>query len=280
MESMRGKVAVVTGASRGAGRGIASVLGQAGAVVYVTGRSVRGSLTQPELSGTTIEDTADLVRAGGGLGIPVRVDHTVDAEIEVLFERVRREYGRLDLLVNNAWGGYEDYAYHGGDASVFDAVFWEQPIERWDKMWTAGVRATLATTKAALPLMFSRREGLIINTTLEIDPTFYDAALYYRTAKLAINYLTFGMAHDIHARGGYPIAVIGLAMGWMRTEAVLENFRQGLHPREELEQTDSVEFGGRAILALATDRQVTARELPIVCARSKGVALWGATSRR
>ena len=256
MQAMKGKVAVVTGASRGAGRGIASVLGEAGATVYVTGRSVRGNLTKPGLSGTTIEDTADLVTAQRGIGIPVRVDHTVDAEIESLFEQVKREHDRLDVLVNNAWGGYEDYTHHGGDASVFDAVFWEQPIERWDKMWQAGVRATLATTKAALPLMFAEREGIIVNTTLEIDPTFYDAALYYRTAKLAINYLTFGMAHDIYQRGGYPIAVIGLALGWMRTEAVMENFRQGLHPAEDLAQTDSIEFGGRAVLALATDPNV------------------------
>lgn len=256
MKSFAGKIVVVTGASRGAGRGIASILGQAGATVYVTGRSVRGDLTKPALLGTTIEETAELVTAQGGLGIPVRVDHTVDSHIEALFEQVQHEQGRLDLLVNNAWGGYEDYAYHGGDASIFDAVFWEQPIERWDKMWNAGVRATLATTRAALPLMFARREGLIINTTLEIDPTFYDAALFYRTAKLAINYLTFGMAHDIYRRGGYPIAVIGLALEWMRTEAVLENFRQRLHPAEDLQKTDSVEFGGRAILALATDPRV------------------------
>jgi NAD(P)-dependent dehydrogenase (short-subunit alcohol dehydrogenase family) len=253
MGPLSGQVAVVTGASRGGGRGIASVLGEAGATVYVTGRSVRGNLTKPALTGTTIEDTAELVTRRGGLGIPVRVDHTVDAEIASLFEQVRQDYGRLDLLVNNAWGGYEDYAHHGGDASVFDAVFWEQPIERWDKMWKAGVHATLATTKAALPLMFSQRKGIIINTTLEMDPTFYDASLYYRTAKLAINYLTFGMAHDIYKRGGFPIPVIGLAMGWMRTEALMENFHQGLRRPEELAQTDSVEFGGRAVLALATD---------------------------
>ena len=253
MGSLSGKVTVVTGASRGGGRGIASVLGEAGATVYVTGRSVRGRLTKPALTGTTIEDTADLVTARGGRGIPVRVDHTVDAEIDSLFEQVRRDHGQLDLLVNNAWGGYEDYAHHGGDASVFDAVFWEQPIERWDKMWNAGVRATLATTKAALPLMFSQNRGIIINTTLEIDPGFYDAALYYRTAKLAINYLTFGMAHDIFQRGGFPIPVIGLAMGWMRTEAVMENFRQGLRRPEKLAQTDSVELGGRAVLALVND---------------------------
>lgn len=256
MKSMSGKVVVVTGASRGAGRGIASVLGQAGATVYVTGRSIRGDQTKPELARTTVEDTADIVTSRGGTGIAVRVDHTDDEQILALFKRIEYEQGRLDLLVNNAWGGYEDYAHHGGDASVFDAVFWEQPIERWDKMWLAGVRATLATTKAALPLMFAQRRGLIINTTLEIDPDFYDAALYYRTAKLAINYLTFGMARDLHQRGGYPIAVIGLAMGWMRTEAVMKNFNEQLHPPEELAHTDSIEYGGRAVLALATDTHI------------------------
>lgn len=256
MKPMAGKVVVVTGASRGAGRGIAGVLGRAGAIVYVTGRSVRGDQTKPELSGTTIEDTADLVTARGGTGIPVRVDHTEDAQIRSLFERVESEQGKLDLLVNNAWGGYEDYPHHGGDASVFDAVFWDQPIERWDKMWLAGVRATLVTTKAALPLLFAQRRGLIVNTTLEIDPDFYDVALFYRTAKLAINYLTLGMAHDIYERGGYPIAVVGLAMGWMRTEAVMQNFREELHPPRELSETDSVEYGGRAVLALATDPHI------------------------
>lgn len=250
MKPMSGKVVVVTGASRGAGRGIASVVGEAGAVVYVTGRSVRGNQTKPELRGTTIEDTADMVTARGGTGIPVRVDHTVDVEIRALFERVKQEQGRLDLLVNNAWGGYEDYAHHGGDPAVFDAVFWEQPIERWDKMWLAGLRATLATTKAAIPLLFSQGRGLIVNTTLEIDPDFYDAALYYRTAKLALNYMTSGMAHDLHRRGGYSIAVIGLAMGWMRTEAVMKNFDEHLHSPEELKQTDSVEYADALSLPL------------------------------
>src|SRR4026209_2877590 len=117
MQSLAGKVAVVTGASRGAGRGIASGLGEAGATVYVTGRSVRGSLTQPDLLDTTIEQTAELVTARGGLGIPVRVDHTVDEEIASLFERVQRDHARLDLLVNNAWGGYENYLQQGGHKS-------------------------------------------------------------------------------------------------------------------------------------------------------------------
>src|SRR5262245_42290887 len=108
MQPLKGRVAVVTGASRGAGRGIAVVLGEAGATVYVTGRSVRGGWRTENLPGT-VDETADEVTARGGVGIPVRCDHTVDADVQALFQRVWHEHGRLDLLVNNAWGGYERY---------------------------------------------------------------------------------------------------------------------------------------------------------------------------
>ena len=246
MKPLEQKIAVVTGASRGAGRGIALVLGEAGVTVYLTGRSVRGAQTS-ELVGTTLEDTAEQMAARGGVGIPVRTDHTKDEEIEALFSRVKEEYGRLDLLVNNAWGGYE-----GLDAT-FDAPFWEQPTARFDKMFTAGVRASLVTTRAALPLLSPG--SLVVNTTLEMDPTFYDAALFYRTAKVALNYLTFGMAHDLK-QVERNIAVLGVAPGWMRTEAIIEDFRQGVLTEADLGQTESTEYVGRAILALATDPEV------------------------
>lgn len=249
MRPLEGRTAVVTGASRGAGRGIALVLGEAGATVYLTGRSVRGQQTS-ELEGTTLEDTAELMSARGGVGIPVRTDHTKDREIEALFARVRREQGRLELLVNNAWGGYEGYD------DTFDAPFWEQPIARFDKMFSAGVRASLVTTRVALPLL--SEGGLVINTTLEMDPTVYDAALFYRTAKIALNYLTFGMARDLErARRG--VAVLGVAPGWLRTEALLEDVRQGKLVQAELEATESTEYLGRAVLALATDPGVMTR---------------------
>jgi NAD(P)-dependent dehydrogenase (short-subunit alcohol dehydrogenase family) len=108
MQTLQGKIALVTGASRGLGRGIALVLGEAGATVYVTGRSVRNDSTRPELPNTTIDDTAEQVVQRGGVGIPVRCDHTVDSDIKALFERVGQEQGHLDILVNNAWGGYEE----------------------------------------------------------------------------------------------------------------------------------------------------------------------------
>ena len=264
MRPLEQKIAVVTGASRGAGRGIALVLGEAGVTVYLTGRSVRGAQTS-ELAGTTLEDTAEQMAARGGVGIPVRTDHTKDEEIEALFSRVKEEYGRLDLLVNNAWGGYEEM----GD--TFGAPFWVEPMARFDRMFSAGVRSHLVTARAALPLMTAQNRGLIINTTLEMDPTFYDEALFYRTSKLAINYLTFGMAHDLRVRGGYDLAAIGVAPGWMRTEAVMENFRSGLHQESDLEQTESTEYIGRAILALATDPDVKAKSGQIL--RTRDLAL-------
>lgn len=254
MQSLTSKIAVVTGASRGAGHGIARVLGQTGAIVYVTGRSVRGSTTRHELPSTTIEDTADMVTAAGGLGIPVRVDHTVDAEVAALFARVHREQGRLDLLVNNAWGEYHDLA---NDIS-FDAVFWEQPLARFDRMFTAGVRSHLSATWFALPLMLPQRRGLVVNTTLDIAADHYDRALFYLASKQMINYLTFGMARDLHQRAKYNIAVIALAPGWMRTEAVMSNIFPHTLPvtPEDLDHTESVEYVGRTIAALATDPDV------------------------
>jgi len=123
MKSLQGKIVVVTGASRGAGRGIALVLGEAGATVYVTGRSVRDGSSRPELSATTIDDTAEMVTARGGVGIPVRCDHTNDQEVEDLFTRVAAEQGRLDILVNNVWGGYEK-----DPNGLIPGPFWEQPL--------------------------------------------------------------------------------------------------------------------------------------------------------
>jgi len=240
MQRLKGKAAVVTGASRGGGRGIALVLGEEGATVYVTGRSARGEPTPRNLP-ETIDETAEEITARGGVGIPVRCDHTVDAEVEALFEHVQKEQGQLDILVNNVWGGYEDF-------ESWDDPFWEQPLWRWDKMFTAGVRAHYTASHFAVPLMLPNHHGLIVNTT------FWDRGkcltnLFYDLAKTAINRMAYAMALELRE---YSIAAVALSPGWMRTEEVMRHD----HTPEELARTESVEYIGRAVVALATDPNI------------------------
>lgn len=250
MHQLKGKVAVVTGASRGGGRGIALALGKDGATVYVTGRSIRGNSTRPDLPGTTIEDTAEQVTTRGGVGIPVRCDHTVDEEVAALFERVKQEQSRLDVLANNVWGGYENYS-----DETFDVPFWEQPLWRWDKMFTAGVRAHFTASRLAALLMMSRRQGLIVNTTAW-DRGKYLGNVPYYVAKTAVNRMAYGMALELRV---HDIAIVALAPGWMRTEDVLRRFRTDEQHWQEvpaLRDTESTEYVGRAVVALATDPNI------------------------
>jgi NAD(P)-dependent dehydrogenase (short-subunit alcohol dehydrogenase family) len=244
LRGLREKVAVVTGASRGAGRGIALVLGAAGATVYVTGRSVAGQPTTENLPGT-IEEAAEAVTARGGLGIPVHCDHTVDSEVETLFARVQREHGRLDVLVNNVWGGYEHY-----ESGRFDVPFWEQPLRHWEGMFTAGVRAHLIASRFAVRLMIPQQSGLIISTTAW-DRDQYLGNLFYDMAKAAINRMAYGMARELRA---HNIAAIALAPGFMRTERVVAVL--STIPGSDLSETESPEYVGRAVVALATDPKV------------------------
>ncbi|NJN66391.1 MAG: SDR family NAD(P)-dependent oxidoreductase [Chloroflexaceae bacterium] len=241
--NLSGKIAVVTGASRGVGRGIAQVLGEAGATVYVTGRSVRGAATTENLPGT-IDETAELVTAMGGTGIPVRCDHTVDAEVAALFERVRQEHGRLDLLVNNVWGGYEHY-----DTHKFDGPFWEQPWWYWEGMFVAGVRAHYLASRFAASLMLPHRRGLIINISSG-DGQKYRGNLLYDVAKTAVDRLAAGIAHELRSS---TIAALSLYPGFVRTERVMAV--HAAHPFD-LSQTETPEYTGRAVAALAGDPDV------------------------
>ncbi len=243
MSRLNDKVAVVTGASRGAGLGIAVVLGEEGATVYVTGRSSRGGRATENLPGT-VEEAAEAVTARGGVGIPVRCDHTIDAEVENLFERVKRERGRLDLLVNNVWGGYEQHEH-----DRFTAPFWEQPARHWDGMFTAGLRAHLTATRLAVPLMLPARSWLIISTSAW-DRGKYLGNLYYDVAKAAVNRMAFGLACELKS---YGIAVVALAPGFMRTERILAAHWQSPF---DLSGTESPEYLGRAVVALASDAEV------------------------
>lgn len=240
---LKDKVAVVTGASRGAGRGIALALGQEGATVYVTGRSIRkGQKTEnrPE----TIEDTAELVTQRGGRGIPVQVDHTKEEEVKALFERVKKEQGRLDILVNNAWGGNE--------LSIDIIPFWELSLKYWEKMFYAGVRNNIVASKYAIPLMLSEQKGIIFHTSFW-DQDKYTGHFYYDLAKNALNRMSYSMAQELRPHG---ITVLTLSPGWMQTERVLESFKEIKSEEERtslIQQTESTEYIGRAVCAIASD---------------------------
>jgi NAD(P)-dependent dehydrogenase (short-subunit alcohol dehydrogenase family) len=234
---LRGAVAVVTGGSRGAGRGIALVLGEAGATVYVTGRSVRGEPSGPGREGT-IDETAEAVAGRGGVGIPVRCDHTEDADVASLFERIRDEQGRLDLLVNNAWGGYEQ-RLDQPETGFFGVPFWNQPLWRWEAMFTAGVRAHFLAARHAAPLLIGtrgERPRLIVNTLAWAFDAYLGNVLY-DTAKAATARLAFGMAEDLREHGA---AAVALAPGHIGVN-------------------ETPEYIGRAVATLAADPDILTR---------------------
>src|SRR5213080_5166290 len=233
---LNGTVALVTGASRGGGKGIALVLGEEGATVYVTGRSVRGESTTLGRPGT-IDDTADELTARGGAGIAIRCDHTDDSQVEALFDRIRSDQGRLDLLVNNAWSGYELPLY-------FETPFWEMEWRHWDLMFRGGLRATAFASTLAAPMMIEAGSGLIVNITWVLDRPH--GVTFYEVVKNATNKLTEQMADDLRSHG---VACVAVSPGWMRLE------RMDLTPKQAA-RTESAEFAGRAVAALAEDSNV------------------------
>jgi NAD(P)-dependent dehydrogenase (short-subunit alcohol dehydrogenase family) len=257
---LAGRVAVVTGASRGAGRGIAVELGAAGATVYVTGRSTRAepaesygrilALSQLETLPGSIDDTADEVTRMGGQGIAVRCDHADEAEVARLFAQVQREQGRLDVLVNNAWGGHESFD------GVFEAPFWEHPLSHWDSMFDRGVRNHLLASRFAAPTMVAQKRGLIVTTTFWDQGKYLRGNLFYDLAKSAMNRLAFGMAEELRPHG---VASLAVSPGWMRTEFVLAGHQideAHWQERPALARTESPRYLGRAVAALAGDAQV------------------------
>ena len=233
MKPLHDCVALVTGASRGGGKGIALVLGEHGATVYVTGRSVRGEPTTLGRPGT-IDETAEEVTARGGTGIAVRCDHTDDAQVEAVFNRVQKEQSRFDLLVNNAWSGYEI----SPDPSL---AFWEIEWRHWDLMFDGGLRAAAFASSLAAPAMVAAGRGLIVNITWVLDRPHGHA--FYEVVKNATNKLTAQMAEDLRS---YGVACVAVSPGFMRLE------RMNLTP-ERAATTESPEFVGRAVAALAAD---------------------------
>ncbi len=264
MSALHGQIAVVTGASRGGGRGIAVELGANGATVYVTGRSTRDApattygayLEQIGLDRMpgSIDETADAVTAAGGGGIAVRCDHTDPAQVRELFARVERESGHLDLLVNNAWGYHETFTEAG-----LDAPFWEQRIETWPSMFDRGVRNHLVSCQVAASLFVKQKHGLIVTTTFWDRDRYIKGNLLYDLAKHAMIRLAFGVAEELRP---YGVTSLAVAPGWMRTELILAAFKtdeaswQTVPP---LSRTESPRYLGRAVAALAMDDKVHAK---------------------
>lgn len=236
---LRRCVALVTGASRGVGRGVALALGDCGATVYVTGRATRAGAH----ARGTVDETAADVTARGGQGIAAPADHTDDAQTEALFARVADEQdGRLDLLVANAWGGYE------AGTEGFTAPFWEQPLARWDAMFTAGLRAQYACASAAAPAMVAAGSGLIVVTGGTDLAGSYLGNVPYDVVKAASSRLIVALAHELR---GHGVDVVGVYPGFTRTEAVVDAFaRQGAQPPPE---THSPEYVGRTIAHVLAD---------------------------
>ena len=222
--------ALVTGGSRGVGRGIALGLGEYGATVYITGRNIED-----------LEETAVSVRKLGGLCIPLRCDHNNDSETKAVFENIRKSGQSLSLLVNCAWGGYEGLFENGSFTWV--NKFWEQPIWRWDKIFTIGVRTVFVNSKYAMELMNPQKEGLIINISFWAAQK-YLANVIYGASKSATDKLTSDMAHELT---NTEISVVSLYPGLVRTEAVLKA------QFFDLSNSESPQFIGRVIAQLFLD---------------------------
>jgi NAD(P)-dependent dehydrogenase (short-subunit alcohol dehydrogenase family) len=254
MADLSGRVALVAGATRGAGRGIAVALGEAGATVWCTGRSTRGRRSEydrPE----TIEETAELVTAAGGHGIAVAVDHLVPAEVSALVDRIDAESGRLDVLVNDIWGGEKLFAW--------DTPLWEHDLDAGLRLLRLAVETHLVTSAHALPLLIRQPGGLVVEMTdgpAEYNAVTYRVNAFYDLAKVAVTRLAFSQAHELRPRGGTAVA---LTPGWLRSEMMLDAFgvteetwRDATAVQPHFCISESPRYVGRAVAALAADPDV------------------------
>jgi NAD(P)-dependent dehydrogenase (short-subunit alcohol dehydrogenase family) len=212
------------------------VLGEEGATVYVTGRTSRGT-SSPTGRPETIEDAAEEVSRRGGIGIPVRCNHTEEVQVRALFDRVRAEQGQLDLLVSNAWGGYE--------REVRVEPFWQLDPAHLDLMIKAGLRSHLLSVQRAAPLLMATGDALVVLTTWAVGAQYHEH-LYYDVIKTAINRIPVGIAAELRP---HNVTAMAVSPGWMRTESMDLSAAQAA-------ETESPEFVGRAIAALAADPDV------------------------
>jgi NAD(P)-dependent dehydrogenase (short-subunit alcohol dehydrogenase family) len=252
------KVALVAGATRGAGRGTAVALGEAGATVYCTGRTTREQRSEydrPE----TIEETAELVDQAGGEGIAVEVDHLQPARVKALIERIDGEQGRLDVLVNDIWGGEL--------LAEWNKPVWEHDLDKGLRMLRLAIDTHLITSHFALALLVRRPGGLVVEMTdgtLEYNAEHYRLSAFYDLAKWAVIRLAFAQSWELAPRGCTAVA---LTPGWLRSEMMLdnygvteENWREGAATNPHFAAiSESPRFVGRAVAALAADPEVELR---------------------
>src|SRR4051812_21273565 len=252
--SLTGKVALVAGATRGGGRGIAVALGGSGATVYATGRTTReqrSEVGRPE----TIEETAELVSAAGGEGIPVQVDHLDPAQVSALVERIDSEQGRLDVLVNDIWGSEHLFE--------FDSPLWEHDLDNGLRLLRLAVDTHLVTSHRALPLLLREPGGLVVEVTdgtADYNAGRYRNSTFYDLAKTSVTRLAWALGHELGDRGATAVA---LTPGWMRSEAMLDiygvsegNWRDATKRSPHFAISETPLYVGRAVAALAADPEV------------------------
>jgi NAD(P)-dependent dehydrogenase (short-subunit alcohol dehydrogenase family) len=251
--TLDGKVALVAGATRAAGRGIAVALGEAGATVYCTGRSSaagRSEMDRPE----TIEETAELVDRAGGRGIAVRVDHLVPEEVAALVQRIRDDEGALHVLVNDIWGATR---------MEWNATVWESDLDYGLRTLRLAIDSHAITSHFALPLLIEQPGGLVVEVTdgtFEYNATRYRVSFFYDLAKAANLRMAFALAHELRPHGGTAVA---LTPGWLRSEAMLDAYdvtedtwRDATARDPHFAITESPAYVGRAVAALAADPDV------------------------
>ncbi|MFE0577507.1 SDR family oxidoreductase [Streptomyces sp. NPDC058874] len=252
---LHGRVALVAGATRGAGRGIAVELGARGATVYVSGRSTPGRRSEydrPE----TIEETAELVTAAGGRGIAVVADHLVPGEVEALVRRIDAEQGRLDVLVNDIWGGELLFEW--------DSTVWEHDLDKGLRLMRLAVETHAVTSHFAVPLLLREPGGLVVEMTdgtADYNATRYRVSFFYDIAKSCVLRMAFALGHELGPRGATAVA---LTPGWLRSEMMLdafgvreENWRDALAEVPHFAISETPAYVGRAVAALAADPEVS-----------------------
>jgi NAD(P)-dependent dehydrogenase (short-subunit alcohol dehydrogenase family) len=266
-DALRGRVAVVAGATRGAGRGIASALGEAGATVICTGRTSRLRAIKSDYDRSeTIEETAELVTSLGGKGIAIPTDHLVANEVKTLAERLHNEFGKIDILVNDIWGA----ELLKGGPSEWNTPVWKLDLAKGLRILRLAIDTHIITSKYLLPLLISEPGGLVVEVTdgtTTYNASHYRISVYYDLAKVAVNRLAFSQGHELAPYGATAVAI---TPGWLRSEMMLDNFgvsegnwRDALDPaRAQRSQpvappdfalSESPRYVGRAIVSLASD---------------------------